>query len=81
MVAAGVSADIEGAFRQAYARRHGHPVREFRPLGNGSYLINGIQFSSIEVDAMLRTLESEIAKRNNQGLIKRLIRHFGGKTL
>jgi hypothetical protein len=78
MVAANL--DLESAFRQAYVQRHGQPVKDFKYLDNGEYVINGIRFSSVEVGAMLQTLQSELDQRK-QGVVKRLIKFFGGRTL
>lgn len=72
--------EVEAAFRAAYTKRHGKRLKDFTFLGDGKYTINGIEFSEIEVAAMLDTLENEIAEIN-RGLVTRLIRFFGGKRL
>jgi len=67
-------------FAAAYRRRHGKDIREFRQTGQDRYIINGIEFTQLEVDLMLQTLEEELAEKK-VSLVKRLIRYFGGKKL
>jgi Ni,Fe-hydrogenase maturation factor len=70
---------LENAFRHAYHRRHGHPIKEFRRVGEGLYSINGIQVPRAEVEMMLGTMEKEI-KGHQQSLVKRLIGFLGGRA-
>ena len=72
--------DLEREFVHAYAQRHGAPVREFVRVTSGLYRINGIVFSEMQVSMMLDTLRRELADRN-VGVVRRLIRYFGGKRV
>ncbi|HLA42613.1 MAG TPA: hypothetical protein VJZ27_04210 [Aggregatilineales bacterium] len=71
---------LEQNFCETYHRRHGAPVKQFETLENGFYVINGIQFSQTEVNLMLQTMQTELAE-HHQGMVKRLIKFFGGKRL
>jgi hypothetical protein len=70
---------LEKAFRAAYQRHYGSPLREFCDLGNGHYIINGIKITERELLTMLKTIEAELAKQKIS-MVKRLIKFLGGKV-
>lgn len=74
-----MATELEREFVHAYQRRHGSPIREFARVDAGQYRINGIIFSETQVNLMLDTLNQELVAQRNVGLVKRLIRYFGGK--
>jgi hypothetical protein len=70
---------LEKTFRAAYQKRYGTPLREFHNLGNGRYIVNGIQIAEREIQTMLKTIEAELAKQK-VSVVQRLIKFLGGKS-